>query len=489
MLSSGGLLLAFLVSWLLAQYRTADKQVQKDVRADLRKTSDQLVDSMMIQLFTITSTQPLSTSATISIPEPEKEQGTFTQSSTEIKIVVNNDSAEKRIIHGDYLQKKPMKTLRLKRLPPDRIRHIELLDTNAHSLDDSVLSHLFTEGAGAMAKQLSTFQKTSNILTLTNQRLDTTLCRKLLRKNWQSKDLTYRLVFHPKSNDSSIVFSGNPLFGKQFGVRLENKTQVVFAAILPEFFFAFFLILITSLAFILVYRSYLRQLQINHLRTDFVNNISHELKTPVSTVRVALEALQNYNRKNDPQVRDEYLQLMSLEVDRLDKLIHQVLQHGQLNSAENLLQLQSVDLGKLITEVVDRFRLKAEEKEALIRVHLPTVPVELQADAEHLGAVIGNLIENALLYTGKRAEINVSLQQKGKHIQLEVADNGPGIDPEYLSQLFKPFFRVPSGNTHNVKGYGLGLSYCKQIVEQHGGTITASNQSSGGCLFRIILNA
>jgi two-component system phosphate regulon sensor histidine kinase PhoR len=105
-----------------------------------------------------------------------------------------------------------------------------------------------------------------------------------------------------------------------------------------------------------------------------------------------------------------------------------------------------------------------------------------------LSAVVGNLLENALLYAGKHPQITVTLKRNGKQIFLEVTDNGPGIPVEYLSQLFKPFFRVPSGNTHNVKGYGLGLSYCKQIVEQHGGTISASNLPTGGSLFWITLN-
>lgn len=489
MLASGGLLVAFLISWLMAQYRAADKQVQKDVRADLRKTSDQLVDSMMIQLFTITSTQPLNTSATLSIPEPHKAQGSFTQTSTEIKIVVNNDSAEKKIVNRDFIRKKPIPNVRWKHFRPDSTKRIIVMDSDKRSLNDSVLSQLFTQSAGAMAKQLSTYQKTSNILTLTNQELDTVLCRKLLRKNWQNDALNYRLVFHPKPADSTLLFSGNPLFGTQFGVRLENKGKVVFASILPEFFFALFLLLITGIAFTLVYRSYLRQLQINALRTDFVNNISHELKTPVSTVRVALDALQNYNRKNDPKLRDEYLELMSLEVDRLDKLIHQVLQHGQLNSAENLLKRESLDLNLLVREVAERYRLKAEEKGARLTLQLPDSPTVTEVDAEHLSAVIGNLLENALSYAGKHPEIRISLSQNGKHIQLDIADNGPGIAVQYLPQLFKPFFRVPSGNTHNVKGYGLGLSYCKQIIEQHRGTITASNLPSGGCLFRITLNA
>lgn len=489
MLTSGGVLVVFLVSWLLTQYKSADRQLQKDVRADLRKTSDQLVDSMMIQFFTITSTQPLTTSATLSVPENEQIGGTITQSATEIKIVVNNDSSPKKIIRQDVTRNSPVKRIQLKH--PRHIHQplIVLEDGKKQSVDDSVLTQLFTEGAGAIAKQLSTFQKSSNILTLTNQPLDTALCRKLLRKNWQNNQLDYRLIFNAKSSDKTLIYPENPLFGTQFGVELHNRGSVAFAAILPDFFFALFLMLITLVAFVLVYRSYLRQLQINTLRTDFVNNISHELKTPVSTVRVALDALQNYNRKNDPQVRDEYLQLMSLEIDRLDRLIHQVLQHGRLESAENHLQLAPVDLDRLVAEVVERYRLKAEEKGAKIRYDQPLTRMEITADSEHLGAVIGNLIENALLYAGKHPEITITLKRNGKQIVLEVLDNGPGIPPEYHAQLFKPFFRVPTGNSHNVKGYGLGLSYCKQIVEQHGGTISVQNVSaSGGCLFRMIFN-
>lgn len=574
------MLIAFLVSWLLTQYHAAGKRIEKDVRADLRKTSEQMVDSLMIQFFTVTNGQPQSTTTNIAITHPEIPTS-IAQSSTEIKIIVKDDSIDQHALTHGLMHK----------IPASNIKHIQPLPLNGHHvvmansekefledsvlkqlftegagamakqlsdfdktsnilsitnqqldtalgrklqrknwqnndlkyalvfrdkskdssliysrnplsnrhrvvmansekdlLEDSVLTQLFTEGAGAMAKQLSTYQKTSNILSITNQQLDTALCRKLLRKNWQNKDLKYALVFRNKSKDSSLIYSGNPLFGSLFGVRLENKQQMAFSAILPEFSFAFLLLIITIVAFVLVYRSYLKQVQINLLRTDFVNNISHELKTPVSTVRVALDALQQYDRKNDPQVRDEYLHMMSLEVDRLDRLIHQVLQHGRLESTKSLLQLAPVDVGALTEAVVEHYRFKSAGKGATILLKKPPHTITLMLDEEHFKGVLGNLIENALVYAGDAPEIVVTLQQNDRHTLLEVQDNGPGIDPHYHAQLFQPFFRVPKGNTHNVKGYGLGLSYCKQIVEQHNGTLSVRNLTTGGCAFLITLN-
>ena len=303
--------------------------------------------------------------------------------------------------------------------------------------------------------------------------------------------MEYRFYFTPaaltekKSNPKSVVYTGIPVIGKSIGIELTNRNYYVFSTLFPQILFAFILLSITAGAFVVAYRSYRKQVRINELRTHFINNISHELKTPVSTVRVALEALQNYNRKNDPKVMDEYLELMSMEVTRLDKLVHQVLVNGQLELKQNFLNREKTDVVALINQVIQSYQWKIVEADAKVVFQQPDAPIFLHVDPIHIQGVIGNLLENALNYAVPNPEIEVRIQQTETTVRIEVADNGPGIEKAYLDQLFTQFFRVPSGNTHNVKGYGLGLSYCKQIMLQHDGDITVSNLPNGGCLFQL----
>jgi signal transduction histidine kinase len=176
---------------------------------------------------------------------------------------------------------------------------------------------------------------------------------------------------------------------------------------------------------------------------------------------------------------------MSLEVARLDKLVHQVLVNGQLELKKNFLNRERTDVIALIEQVIRSQQWKIDETNAKVIFLKPDTQIFLQLDPVHVQGVIGNLLENALNYAVPNPVIEVRIQQLSNSIQIEVADNGPGIDEAYFDQLFTQFFRVPTGNTHNVKGYGLGLSYCKQIMRQHDGDIRVSNLPTGGCLFQL----
>ena len=450
------------------------------------KTGDQLLDSLVSEYIG----NDFSTVTIENLTGPVDEQKNQTtrkiitrdsvQSETRIDIQVTNEEIDTGLL------KKETRIIK-RRNPDDTSTMVRLSSQKTEKKISQSRKDLLTQGVSLVVKQMST----NACYSFNKNSLDTALFKRLLAANWQHNGLEYRFYFTPDSLigktvlPKSIVYTGHTVIGKAIGIELTNRNYYVFSTLFPQILFAFILLSITAGAFTLAYRSYRKQVQINELRTHFINNISHELKTPVSTVRVALEALQNYNRKNDPKVMDEYLQLMSLEVTRLDKLVHQVLVNGQLELKKNFLNRERTDVIALIEQVIRSQQWKIDETNAKVIFLKPDTQIFLQLDPIHIQGVIGNLLENALNYAVPDPAIEVRIQQLPNSIRIEIADNGPGIDEAYFDQLFTQFFRVPTGNTHNVKGYGLGLSYCKQIMLQHDGDIQVSNLPTGGCLFQL----
>ena len=266
---------------------------------------------------------------------------------------------------------------------------------------------------------------------------------------------------------------------------VKKYTWYLFGRILPQAILALILFLITGLAFILSYRSIREQVRLNILRNEFVSNITHELKTPVATLSASMEALGRFNLKNEPELTDEYIELASREIKRLDDLINKVLDHSVLESATQILHATNFDLVPLVREVSGMMQHRLPEKGS-ITTGLSCEKLEIHGDPMLIKGALLNLIDNSIKYCTSDPVIIVSLRRNSGSAVIEVSDNGPGIPEEYVSRIFEKFFRVPSGNVHNVKGYGLGLSYACLVTELHKGRISVKNLDRG-CRFTIIL--
>ena len=263
---------------------------------------------------------------------------------------------------------------------------------------------------------------------------------------------------------------------------IRNYRPYLYGQILPQILFALILIILTASAFFLAYRNIMKQLRLNEMRNSFISNISHELKTPVSTVKVALEALRNYNVKSDPVVAEEYFEMAGKEIKRLELLISKVLDHSIIEQDTSILRFEEVDLVVLIQEAVDSLRPRIEEVGAKVSLDHPD-KLLINADPLYLQGVIINLFDNSLKYGNGNPEIEVSLSLSNDFAEIVISDNGPGIPEEYRKKVFDKFFRVPARDLHNVKGYGLGLSFAALIVEMHRGSIEVHNKETGCSFF------
>ncbi|HVX51142.1 MAG TPA: HAMP domain-containing sensor histidine kinase [Chitinophagaceae bacterium] len=247
------------------------------------------------------------------------------------------------------------------------------------------------------------------------------------------------------------------------------------------------LIAVTTASFVFLYRNLLAQKRLAAVKNEFISNITHELKTPIATVNVAIEALRNFNALQNPERTREYLDISALELQRLSMLVDKVLKLSMFENKEIELKKEIVDLFELAAEVIAGMKLQMEKAGAYIQLTKDGSDFIIRADRLHITSVLYNLIDNALKYSSHQPAITVHLVRETHYITIAVSDNGIGIQPEYRSRIFEKFFRVPSGDHHNIKGYGLGLSYVHHIVTKHGGTITVDSTPGKGSTFTIKL--
>jgi two-component system phosphate regulon sensor histidine kinase PhoR len=250
--------------------------------------------------------------------------------------------------------------------------------------------------------------------------------------------------------------------------------------------FSLFLVGVTILSFVLLYRNLQKQRKLAVIKNEFISNITHELKTPIATVGVAIEALRNFNAINDPQRTQEYLDISQNELHRLSLLVDKVLKLSMFEKKEIELKYEQLDLKGVVDEVVSSMKLQTEKYNANVSVSAEG-NTSLQGDRLHLLSVVFNLLDNALKYGNGNIAVKFDLREMENEVELSVADNGIGIPPEYKDKVFEKFFRVPLGNTHNTKGYGLGLSYVAHVIQKHNGKISVESQPGLGSKFVITL--
>ena len=291
-----------------------------------------------------------------------------------------------------------------------------------------------------------------------------------------------RVAYEPDMTHVTVGFS-HPI---TYELKLGNTSPYLLKKITLPILFSFFLVGVTLLSFVLLYRTLLRQHRLAEIKNEFISNITHELKTPIATVGVAIEALKDFNAAQDPQRTREYLDISSNELQRLGLLVDKVLKLSMLEKKEIELKYEMIDMLSVVNEVATSMRLQLEKYHADLSIHAEG-DVNIFADRLHLLSVVFNLLDNSLKYSSGEPAIRINLLGDDREVELRIADNGIGISPEYKNRVFEKFFRVPSGNTHNSKGYGLGLSYVAHIVAKHHGTVKVESGEGKETVFIIKL--
>lgn len=288
-------------------------------------------------------------------------------------------------------------------------------------------------------------------------------------------------------NDRPEVIAGNlPKFSGldyYFVVKFPSRKAFIVRSIWQSILFSGITIL--ALGFF-IYASIiiLKQKKLSEMQKDFINNMTHEFKTPISSMKIAADVLSNDTRvKEDPRLSN-YVEIIRNQNVRLNEQVEKVLDIARIEKDALKLKPEDINLSAYLEEIVNSFIPKLGELNGILQLNLPEKDVFLNADKLHLGNVLYNLIDNATKYVRENPKIEVNLTEKKCPI-LEVKDNGIGIEEQYLSNLFDKFYRVPTGNLHNVKGFGLGLYYVKKICDAHQWRINVSSVKDEGTTFII----
>jgi two-component system phosphate regulon sensor histidine kinase PhoR len=244
----------------------------------------------------------------------------------------------------------------------------------------------------------------------------------------------------------------------------------------------FIVLLIGSFAYTLIVIK--KQKRLSLIKNDFINNLTHEFKTPIASISLATSMLKN-DKAVDKRKKSNYLNLIELESKRLEGQVDKVLQIAMIDSGNFTLEKKQLDVHDVIRRVVESMKLVVSKRNGNIKLQLNATKSEVVADDTHLVNIIYNLIDNALKYTIDVPEILIATSDNPQGIEISIKDNGIGIGEEIQRYIFDKFYRAESGNIQNAKGFGLGLSYVKKIIEEHKGRIDLQSQLNQGSEFRL----
>ena len=463
--------------WLEKAYEKAYSDLKRISNIEFRNVIFQLRDSILVNTFSGYSDSLLSQS------KPKDIKGIAFQSSrldsisvsstqSKIQVLISSDNKNKDSI---YKALKPLsKKIRSRFNSPDGF----VIKITPDSLPADSIKHYFTK---AMLKSglVTRIKITSKAPEFESFRFSSPPFQELM--NPLPEDDTW----FPQSIETEFVRL-NPF--RMYQATLPNIGNLLFKQIAAQIFLSLTLTILIAFVLIILYKNLIAQQRLVEQKDDLISNITHELKTPIATVSVALEAIQNFDKHNTEK-QTEYLTMARAELSRLTSLTEKILLASFSENENQTLIKKPLHLQEVIQTCWHNYSLLFAKEQAEANIHLPETPIYVLGNQEFLTQALSNLIDNALKYKKDKATIHVSLRLENKMAVISIKDKGIGIPPEYLNKIFDKFFRVPSGDVHNHKGYGLGLSFVKNVIEKHKGKIEVKSNLHEGSEFIITIPA
>lgn len=341
--------------------------------------------------------------------------------------------------------------------------------------------------------------------------MDTSLVDSLLKSELMSRGIATRYIWTILNSPVTVFTSeetGNDaihdsLLTSQYRVRLTGDNLFAQPKVLTIFFpnerayvfksvWTMLILSVLFIVFILVLFYYsistiFQQKKLSEIKNDFISNMTHELKTPISTISLACEVLGDETIEKSRERTNRYLGMIMEENKRLGVLVENVLQTAILDKGNFKLKHVPIDIHEMIRNVVANVQLAIDKKEGSIGIDLRAKQFVVEADRTHVQNVIYNLVDNAIKYSPEKPTIRIFTTDATDSLEICVQDNGIGISRENQKKVFEKLYRVPTGNIHDVKGFGLGLSYVKAIIEKHGGTVWVESDAGKGSRFYVRL--
>ena len=266
-----------------------------------------------------------------------------------------------------------------------------------------------------------------------------------------------------------------------------NVTDIVYKSLRLPIVIAILFTLVICAAFFLTVRTMLRQKKLSEIKNDFINNMTHEFKTPIATISLAVDAIRNEKVQNDVSKLSYFSEIIKEENQRMNRQVETILKSALMDRQEVQLNAKPLHVHAIIRDVADNFVLRLQEKQGTLEMNL-TAPNDLiEGDEVHISNLVNNLMDNAVKYSKENVppKVCITTASTNKKFLLKIEDNGIGMTKETVKRIFEKFYRAHTGNIHNVKGFGLGLSYVKTVVEAHQGIIKADSTLGKGSCFTI----
>jgi two-component system phosphate regulon sensor histidine kinase PhoR len=238
-------------------------------------------------------------------------------------------------------------------------------------------------------------------------------------------------------------------------------------------------------AFALTIHTLLKQKKLSEIKSDFINNMTHEFKTPLATISLAVDALKNDKVQQNPEKMQYFSGIIKEENKRMNKHVETILQAALLDRQELKLDMKKVHATALIEKALNNYQLQLQDKNGKVEKHLDAKSDEIIADESHFTSMISNLFDNAIKYSKDNICIKVFTCNTGRFFQIKIEDNGIGMNKETTKRIFEKFYRAHTGNLHNVKGFGLGMSYVKTVIDVHKGRIKVDSTLGKGSCFTV----
>jgi two-component system, OmpR family, phosphate regulon sensor histidine kinase PhoR len=240
--------------------------------------------------------------------------------------------------------------------------------------------------------------------------------------------------------------------------------------------------------FAITIRAILKQKKLSEIKNDFIANMTHEFKTPIATISLATAALNNERVRSDSEKIDQYTEIIKEENMRMNKQVETILQAAQMEKEELKLTLRKINVHEVINTVYDNTAIQVEEKQGSLDISLKASNPFINADEVHFSNIVFNLLDNAIKYSKEQPHVRIETENISGDIHIRFIDNGIGMSRDTINNIFEKFYRAHTGNLHNVKGFGLGLTYVKQVVDAHDARIKVQSTVGKGSTFTIVFD-
>ncbi|MBQ3440121.1 MAG: HAMP domain-containing histidine kinase [Bacteroidales bacterium] len=447
-------LLGYQVYWLYGLYRSTIKTKEEQIEMALQKADDtEMIERVRAQVQTLTQVSDRTDSFSIDKNVSKSISGTIISADNN-----SGDDNEKASFSFPASISQKMSDYYLRR--------------GLHSYVDSLAEVNFT--------------KLDSLLMIMLEESDLNVPHRLQMLSGGTVIATISSSgYTPSARANDYVLSYGQSLADKYQLTLEPLTIPTLREMSSIITASLILFFILAFSFWFLIHTMLKQKSLEEMKSDFTNNITHELKTPVAVAYAANDALLNFDAGNDPEKRREYLEISQVQLEKLEGMIEQILSMSMESRKTFELRRETIELEPLLQKLSEQHRLSAGKP---CDIHIDVEKgLVLDADRFHLSNILSNLIDNAIKYSGSSVRIGITAKATDEGTEIRVWDNGIGIATDKQKHIFDKFYRVPTGNVHDVKGYGLGLYYAKTMAEKHGGTLSVTSTPGKGSEFILTL--